>query len=91
MVDLVDYLGQLGWSWKTIMTKLGGIHGLTRDHGLYKTFQYANLVIKKNVVLLLMLITEISKEQHLYEIEFISNILNVFTITFNKCNVSLLN
>ncbi len=32
-----------------------------------------------------------SKEQHLFEIEIFCNIINVFTVTFNQFNVSLLN
>ncbi len=34
---------------------------------------------------------EISKEQHLFEIEILCNILNVFTVTFDQFNTSLLN
>ncbi len=31
------------------------------------------------------------KEQHLFEIKIFGNIINVFTFTFDNCNVSLLN
>ncbi len=34
---------------------------------------------------------ESSKEQHLFEIEIYCNIINVFTVTFEQCKVSLLN
>ncbi len=32
-----------------------------------------------------------SKEQHLFELEIICNIINIFTLTFDKPNASLLN
>ncbi len=34
---------------------------------------------------------ESSKEQHLFEIEIFCNVINVFTITFDQFNASLLN
>ncbi len=34
---------------------------------------------------------ESSKEQHLFEIETFWNIINVFTVTFDQFNVSLMN
>ncbi len=37
------------------------------------------------------LINTISKEQHLFQIEIFCNILNVFTVTFDRFNVYLLN
>ncbi len=33
---------------------------------------------------------ESSKEQHLFEIEILCDIINVFTVTFDQCNASLL-
>ncbi len=35
--------------------------------------------------------TERSKEQHLFEIKILCNIINVFTVTFDQFNESLLN
>ncbi len=35
--------------------------------------------------------TESSKEQHLFEVESLCNIVNVFNITFNQFNASLMN
>ncbi len=32
-----------------------------------------------------------SKEQHLFEIEIFSDIINAFTVTFDQLNASLLN
>ncbi len=34
---------------------------------------------------------ESSKEQHLFEIKILCNIINVFTVTFDQFNESLLN
>ncbi len=33
---------------------------------------------------------ENGKEQHLFEIEIFSNVINVISVTFDQCNVSLL-
>ncbi len=35
--------------------------------------------------------TVILKEHYLFEIQIFCNIISLFTVTFNKCNASLLN